>query len=210
MSTRTLSAPYLSTSQARKEITHNEALNVFDVYIGGVFSRSTGGPPASPEQGDAYIVDVATGDWSGFAVSSIVVYYLNSAGTPAWLNYPAVRGPALFVQDEDAYILYNGLNNWDTVGSVVSVINEATAARTLSLEDANRYVRCTATCTVTVPLESAVNFQKGSQVTIRRAGADPVTITPGAGVTINGSVTLSAQHDYVTLIKVGADEWDAA
>lgn len=39
-----------------------------------IIDDSSGGPPGSPSAGDAYVVDSATGDWSGFSVGDIVEY----------------------------------------------------------------------------------------------------------------------------------------
>lgn len=44
------------------------------VLVLNMISNGNSGPPLSPSDGDAYIVDSATGDWSGFDVGDTVVY----------------------------------------------------------------------------------------------------------------------------------------
>ena len=59
--------PYLLASQARKHGTHNEALRPLDGLVQlAVLDRDLTAPPASPADGDHYIVaSGATGDWAG-------------------------------------------------------------------------------------------------------------------------------------------------
>lgn len=66
-STPRLGLPYIATGQAQKEVTHNEALNRLDVLVqGSVIDATTTTPPASPAEGQAWIVAAgATGAWAG-------------------------------------------------------------------------------------------------------------------------------------------------
>lgn len=94
------------------------------------------------------------------------------------------------------------------------VASETSAARTLSLSDANSIVRCTSASavTVTVPASSSVAFAVGTTILVRQAGAGQVTLVPASGVTLNTSTTLKTrkQHATIALTKIGADEWDVA
>jgi hypothetical protein len=59
--------PFLSVGQAQKEVTHNEALQILDVVVGGCVEgppQST--PPASPAVGSAFLVATgAVSEWAG-------------------------------------------------------------------------------------------------------------------------------------------------
>lgn len=83
---------------------------------------------------------------------------------------------------------------------------------TLVIADKNKYIRCTnaTSCAVTVPPNSSVAYLTGTQINIRAAAAGQVTMTEGAGVTINTAETLKLRKigSSVTIIKVGTDEWD--
>jgi len=52
-----LKLPELAAAQAQKHVTHNEALLLLDALVQlAVISRSLSSPPASPLQGDRYLV----------------------------------------------------------------------------------------------------------------------------------------------------------
>ena len=59
--------PYLAAAQAQKHVTHNEALRRLDAVVQlAVLDATLAAPPASPDEGDRYIVAAsATGAWAG-------------------------------------------------------------------------------------------------------------------------------------------------
>ena len=63
-----LGLPYLIASQAQKEITHNEALNLLDFLVQPTAIAVANMPPASPVEGDLYVVGTApSGAWGNYA-----------------------------------------------------------------------------------------------------------------------------------------------
>ncbi len=62
-----LQMPYLAASQAQKHVTHNEALSLLDGLVHlAVVSRVVATPPASPTDGQRYLIPAApTGEWVG-------------------------------------------------------------------------------------------------------------------------------------------------
>ncbi|MEX0853646.1 MAG: DUF2793 domain-containing protein [Bauldia sp.] len=62
-----LKIPYLAAAQAQKHVTHNEALRRLDTVVQlSVIDSALTDPPASPAEGDRYIVaSPATGAWTG-------------------------------------------------------------------------------------------------------------------------------------------------
>lgn len=68
--------------------------------------------------------------------------------------------------------------------------------------------------TVTIPTNASVAFDVGSVVVVVMKGAGATTITGATGVTVNGvsagSVTISAQYQGVSLLKVATDTWIAS
>lgn len=94
----------LAANQASKYLTHNEAMQQLDARGGRrVISRTNGGPPGSPAEGDVYIVDVASGGWTGYAVGSIAHYY-----SSAWHNVTPKEGYSFWVNSEDRRVTYDG------------------------------------------------------------------------------------------------------
>ncbi len=59
--------PLLAVAQAQKEVTHNEALTLLDALVhAAVEDGPVAVPPASPVEGQCWIVDAApTGAWAG-------------------------------------------------------------------------------------------------------------------------------------------------
>lgn len=81
---------------------------------------------------------------------------------------------------------------------------------TLDLTHANRWVRVSATGTLTVPPNSSVAYPIGTRIMVRQIGTGSVTLAPGAGVTLNapgGVLTTGSQYDVIRLVKQGTDSW---
>jgi hypothetical protein len=84
---------------------------------------------------------------------------------------------------------------------------------TLQLSDLAKLVTMDngSTMTLTVPANSSVSFQVGDRIDILRKGAGEITITPGGGVSVNGTpgLKLRAQWSAATLVKLDTDTWVA-
>jgi hypothetical protein len=100
VSTR-LGLPYLAAAQAQKHVTHNEALRVLDALLAlAVVARDRTTPPASPAEGDRYIVAAQPeGAFAGHGGEVAAFddgswrFYRPAAG---WLCYVAQEGALLF------------------------------------------------------------------------------------------------------------------
>jgi hypothetical protein len=97
-------------------------------------------------------------------------------------------------------------------GSGVKTVNTQTGtAYTLVLSDANNLVDMNnvAASTLTVPPNSSVAFSVGTIIEGNQLGAGQVTLTPGAGVTINATpgLKVAAQYGTYGLRKVATDTW---
>ena len=66
-STPNLDLPYIAAAQAQKHVTHNEAIRALDALVQlAVHDRDLAAPPATPSDGDRYIVAAsASGAWVG-------------------------------------------------------------------------------------------------------------------------------------------------
>lgn len=206
MSTSNLDLPLLTESQAGKYITVNTALTLLDKWQGGVASRSNSGPPGSPSEGDAYIVDATTGDWSSFTLGDLAVYYQDSAGDAAWVAATPAEGPQVYVADENIYVQWSG-SAWVGLSSVSKVV-AVTGSKTLALSDTNSIQRVTAAATITVPVNSDVQFAIGTAITFFRETASAVTVQGASpSPTLHGSQALASQYDSFTLVKLDEDVW---
>jgi hypothetical protein len=106
----------------------------------------------------------------------------------------------------------NGTITLDFASSNV-ITNAQVASYTLVLADKDKLVEVSnaSANTLTVPLNSSVEFPVGTQITILQTGAGQTTITATGGVTINATpgLKLRAQWSSVTLIKRATNTWVA-
>ena len=108
--------PYILAGQAQKHVTHNEALRLLDAMVQlSVLDRDVTAPPASPADGDRYIVaSSATGLWVGWDLN--VAFWVDGV----WLRLVPRPGWLAWIADEAAFVVWNG-SAWDLVGEPVDV-----------------------------------------------------------------------------------------
>lgn len=100
-----------------------------------------------------------------------------------------------------------------TKSDVVRTVNAQTGTSyTFAKSDSGNV--CTfnnaAATTVTVPPNSSVAFDIGTQIDAIQIGAGKVTIAQGSGVTIHSidsNKAISARYGAATLLKIATDEW---
>lgn len=109
--TPNLQLPYIAAAQAQKHVTHNEAIRALDAIVQiGALDRDLATPPASPANGDRYIVAASpTGAWAGQA-GKIAAFQ-----DGAWMFYQPREGWIAWIADEDVLLAWNG-TAWVTAG----------------------------------------------------------------------------------------------
>lgn len=132
-----------------------------------------------------------------------------SIGTNNTLTLPL--GDGTLVSDSSTVTLSNKTL---TDAKVTQALNaQSGTTYTTVLADASKVVTLNnaAAITLTIPPNSSVAYPVGSRIDFIQTGAGQVTITPGAGVTINGTpgLKLRAQHSGASVIKVATDTWQA-
>lgn len=222
MTTPKLGLPELSVSQAGKELTHNAALAILaQLVMPTVLDKDLTAPPSSPSDGALYIVGVGpSGAWAG--KQGQLAYWLTASG--AWAFMPPAAGWIVRVMDEldilgvPKVYGYTG-SQWvvpdpgTATAAPAALVTDATTARMLGLADAGKYLRFTvaAAVAVTIPPQASVAWSADIEIHLRRAGAGALTLTPGAGVTLNapsGGTLVMNDRMSVTLKRVAADIWD--
>ncbi|WP_407523238.1 DUF2793 domain-containing protein [Methylobacterium oryzisoli] len=104
-----LALPLLAAAQAQKHVTHNEALIALDSLVQlAVLDKDLAAPPASPAEGDRYLIAAAapSGAWAGWA--GRVVRYQDGA----WRSFVPQPGWFAFVADEADLYTYTGAGGW--------------------------------------------------------------------------------------------------
>jgi len=116
--TPNLGLPYIAAAQSQKHVTHNEAIRELDAVVQlSVRDRDLTAPPASPENGDRYIVaGVASGEWSG-REGEIAAFQ-----DGAWAFHAPREGWLAWVGDEDMLVAFDG-TAW--VGAISGALNPA-------------------------------------------------------------------------------------
>lgn len=106
-----------------------------------------------------------------------------------------------------------GSGNVAVAAAPAPVITDATTARTAALAEAGSYIRWTNTAAkaYTVPPQATVPWVADTELHGRNCAAGNLTLTPGAGVTLNapylGTLVVPPGGAY-TLKRGGADVWD--
>ncbi len=129
--TTNLRLPLMTAAQAQKHVTHNEALLGLDALAQlAVTDRTTATPPASPAEGDRYIVAASpTGAWTGKAG------YVAAWQDGLWRFYQPLPGWLAYCRAESALLIWSGtawvaLPGGSSGGSFTSLGVNATADAT--------------------------------------------------------------------------------
>ena len=109
-STPLLDLPFIMAAQAQKHVTHNDALLNLDALVQlSVLSRTVADPPASPQEGDRYLVaSPATGDWTG--KEDAVAAFQDGV----WQFHIPRTGWRLWIGDETRFLVHDG-SQWRSV-----------------------------------------------------------------------------------------------
>ncbi|MAP96052.1 MAG: hypothetical protein CMK07_13990 [Ponticaulis sp.] len=105
--TANLSLPYLLSNQAQKHVTLNESLRALDGLVqASVVSRGLATPPASPNDGDRYLVAAgATDDWAG--QEGDLALYVDGG----WLFFTPQAGWRVWIEGEARFQVFDG-SDW--------------------------------------------------------------------------------------------------
>ncbi|MEO1251551.1 MAG: DUF2793 domain-containing protein [Pseudomonadota bacterium] len=101
-----LSLSYIAPNQSQKHVPVNDALRRLDALAQlTVASRTISAQPATPAEGDAYLLPAAPSgaDWQTFSEGNIAVYQ-----DGAWSEIIAREGWRAWVSDEDVLVAFDG------------------------------------------------------------------------------------------------------
>jgi len=101
----------------------------------------------------------------------------------------------------------------NALATAMIAINAQTGTTyTTVLADDGKLITCSnaAAIALTIPPNSSVAYGIGTQINIAQLGAGTVTITAGAGVTLNSAgakLKTDAQYALCTCVKTATDTW---
>lgn len=170
-----------------------------DAENAAVISASTTAPPATPADGDTYLVPTgATGAWSGHA-GELAIWDADAA---AWIFETPGDGTIVKVSDTGEFVETDGAGGVDRapweLGLVRIRTHSSSDATTLGLADAGACVEMdrAGANTVTCPAHATVAIPVGSTGLIRQQGAGKTTLVAASGVTIRTPTTLGIRMQY--------------
>ncbi len=181
--TTNLLLPYILAAQAQKHVTHNEALRILDGLVQlSVKDRDLTTPPASPADGDRYIVaSGATGDWAGWDLNVA----LWSDG--AWLRLPPRAGWRAWVEDEGVLLVYDG-SGW--IGTTPDTLQDLALLGLGTTADASN------------PFSAKLNAALWTARTVAEGGTGDLFYTMNKEAP-GGDLGLTLQTGFVTKALVG-------
>lgn len=139
-------------------------------------------------------------DFTGSTLNSITVGSASVSGT---VSASAFIGNGSQLTGIDLSVKADKLNTFDN----------KTASYTLILSNADQIVEMNVASanTLTVPPNASVAFPVGTELTVLQTNTGQTTLTPGSGVTINGTpgLKLRAQYSSAVLIKRAENTWVA-
>ncbi len=200
LATNLLGLPYLAAAQAQKHVTHNEALRTLDALVQiAVADTAVTDPPATPAEGDRYIVPAsATGDWSGHE-NDIAVFV-----DGAWATLTPRAGWLAFDESNDAVLVFEG-GDWQAIGTFLGTVDQfginASADATNRLAVGSNAV-----------LFAAVEAGDGGTGDIRfiinkETDADTASLLFQSGFSGRAEVGLAGDTDFVFKVSANGTDW---
>jgi hypothetical protein len=196
--TPNLGLPYIMAAQAQKHVTHNEAIRALDAIVQlAVLDRDLVAPPASPAEGDCYIVGAgATGAWAS-QDGNIAAFQ-----DGAWMFYAPREGWVAWVADEDALFAWDGAA-WVLAGGgsvnptpLVGINATADATNRLSLSS---------------PASLFNHEGAGHQLKINKsAAADTASLLYQTGFSGRAEMGLSGDDDFHVKVSADGTTWTEA
>jgi hypothetical protein len=195
--TTNLELPYIAAAQAQKHVTHNEALRMLDAVVQiGVESGSLTTPPATPVDGDRYIVaSAATGAWSGR--DHMVAAYQDNT----WAFYEPRPGWLAWIADEQLLRAWNG-TAWIEAGGGGSSFNPTPLVGVNSTADTNNRL------TVSSAASLFNHDGNGHRLKVNKATAtDTASILFQTGYSGRAEMGLAGDDDYRFKVSPDGTAW---
>ena len=194
-----LMLPLLAAEQAQKHVTMNEALGLLDALVQlSVKDRHLTAPPASPADGDRYIVAAgATGAWAG--KSNHVAIRQNGG----WIFRPPREGWRCWVDDENVLLIFDGAA-WDEFAGTPSELQNLSLLGVGATADATNPF----SAKLNKALWAAKTIAEGGDGDLRytlnkEAAADTLSLLLQTGFSGRAEIGLIGDDDLA--LKVSAD-----
>jgi hypothetical protein len=197
--TPNLALPLIEAAQAQKHVTHNEALLRLDAQVQlAVINRSLATPPATPADGDRYLVAASpTGAWSGHAGE---VAYREAS---VWRFATPQAGWRLWVEAEAAFLVFNG-TQWIDLQDIDVLQNMSMLGVNTTADTVNRLAVSSAAALFT-------HAGAGAQIKINKnAAADTASLIFQSGFSGRAEMGLAGDDDFRVKVSANGSSWTDA
>jgi hypothetical protein len=195
-----LKLPYLAAAQAQKHVTHNEALRRLDAVVQlAVLDSGLADPPASPADGDRYIVAAgATGAWSGHD-GEIAAWtdgaWAFAAPQSGWLAFDVAAGVLLVREAAD----------WTAIGAFLGTV--AQLGINATADETNRLAVMSEAVLFTGIPDAAGGSGDMRAVVNKEADADTASLILQSGFSGRAEIGLAGDTDLVFKVSADGESW---
>ncbi|MEQ1942181.1 DUF2793 domain-containing protein [Mesorhizobium sp. VNQ89] len=193
-----LELPYIMPSQAQKHVTHNEAIRKLDALVQlSVLDRDLTTPPASPTDGDRYLVAAdGTGAWAG-KDGKIAAWQ-----DGAWAFLAPKAGWMLWLEDDRDLLAFDG-DDWGD--AIADSLNPAT------LIGVNATADLTSRLTVKSPATLFDEEDGDHRLKINKAEpTDTASLLFQTGYSGHAEIGLGGDDDLHIKVSADGDTWTEA
>jgi len=197
--------PFIAAAQAQKHVTHNEALAELDALIGARFlDRDLATPPASPSDGDAYLVHAtATDDWAG--KEGRIAFCLDGD----WRFYTPFAGLVALIADENKFIAFDG-TSWNDYAAYIPLDNLAQLGVNTSADSTNKFA-VKSNAVLFAALEAASSGTGDIRFTVNKeTSADTASLLFQDAFSGRAEIGLTGDDDFHFKISPDGSAWTEA
>jgi hypothetical protein len=194
--TPNLALPLIEAAQAQKHVTHNEALLRLDAQVQlAVKSRALAAPPATPADGDRYLVAASpTGAWSGHAGE--IAY--REAGV--WRFAAPKAGWRLWVEAEAVFLVFDGAA-WIDLQAIDELQNMDMIGVNTTADTVNRLAVSSAAALFT-------HAGAGVQIKVNKnAASDTASLLFQNGFSGRAEMGLAGDDDFRVKVSANGSGW---
>ncbi|MGE3627619.1 MAG: DUF2793 domain-containing protein [Hyphomicrobiales bacterium] len=198
--TPNLGLPYIEAAQAQKHVTHNEALRVIDALAQlAVLGRDLSEPPASPGEGDRYLVAAAaSGAWSGYED------HVAAWQDGAWMFHAPRVGWLCWVADQMSLVTWDGESWTDAAAAMGAMGDLETLGVNATADETNRLAVSSAATLLT-------HEGAGHQLKVNKnAPGDTASLLFQSAFSGRAEMGLAGDDDFHFKVSADGEEWNEA
>lgn len=201
-----LALPLVAAAQAQKHVTVNEALRSLDALVQlAVLDRGLASPPASPLDGQRWIVAAApTGAWAGHA-GEIAAWQ-----DDAWVYHAPQAGWVAYVLDEATMLVWDGASWADYFAAVTALQNLTLLGIGTSADATNPFA-----AKLNKALFTARTVAEGGDGDLRytlnkESAADVLSLLMQTGFSGRAELGLVGDDNFVLKVSADGSGWHTA